>query len=40
MSTPKRDMDDPVNIDLELDDALKVLLGVDEDGDEPEESDE
>jgi hypothetical protein len=30
---PKRDMDDPVNIDLDPEDALRVLLGVDEDGD-------
>jgi hypothetical protein len=39
MPDPKRDMDNPVNIDLELDDALKVLLGVDEDGEEPEQDD-
>lgn len=36
---PKRDMDDPVNIDMPFDDALDVLLGVekvveDEDTDE------
>jgi hypothetical protein len=35
---PKRDMDDPVNIDMDFDEALAALLDdeQDEDEDEPE----
>jgi hypothetical protein len=41
MASEKRDMDEPVNVDMDPEDALRVLLmGKESQEDEPEDSEE
>jgi hypothetical protein len=37
---PKRDMDEPVNVDMPFDEAVDKLLGVDDDDSDDEEDGE